>query len=122
MILIVIMLLPPLRTAKAAGFNYYTSIYIDKYPDKLDYYVGESFDKTGMRIYGNRVKADGSKDVSDLGLDGLIASPSTFTKAGSTFTGTAGQLLFYCLYCAFFGAPALEISFLSLASTMTQRY
>ena len=83
MILIVIMLLPPLRTAKAAGFNYYTSIYIDKYPDKLDYYVGESFDKTGMRIYGNRVKADGSTDVCDLGLDGLTASPSTFTKAGS---------------------------------------
>ena len=83
MLLIAILLLPPLRAARAAGFNYYTSIYIDKYPDKLDYYVGESFDKTGMRIYGNRVKADGSKDVSDLGLDGLIVSPSTFTKAGN---------------------------------------
>ena len=82
-ILIAIMLLPPLRAANAAGFNYYTSIYIYKYPDNLNYYVGESFDKTGMRIFGNRVKADGTTDVTELTLDNLIVSPSTFTKAGS---------------------------------------
>lgn len=83
LILIAIMLLPPLRAATAAGFNYYESIYIYKYPDKLNYYVGESFDKTGMRIFGNRVKADGSKDVAEFTLDNLIVSPGTFTKVGT---------------------------------------
>ena len=82
LVLIAIMILPPLRAANAAGFNYYTSIWIYKYPDKMTYTVGESFDKTGMRIFGNRTKADGSTDKCEIGIGGLTFKPATFTKAG----------------------------------------
>ena len=83
LILMAIMILPPLRTADAAGFNYYTSIFVKKNPERMEYSVGESFDKTGMQIYGNRTKADGKTDTCDLGLDDLKFSPSKFTKGGT---------------------------------------
>lgn len=83
LILVAVMLLPPLRSAAAAGFNYYTSIFVKKNPTKMEYALGESFDKSGMLIYGNRTKADGSKDQCDLGIDSLVFSPSKFTKTGT---------------------------------------
>lgn len=88
LVLIAIMILPPLRAANAAGFNYYTSIWIYKYPDKMTYTVGESFDKTGMRIFGNRTKADGSTDKCEIGIGGLTFKPATFTKAGKNIKVT----------------------------------
>ncbi len=83
LILIAIMILPPLRAANAAGFNYYTSIFVKKNPKKMEYNLDESFDKTGMQIYGNRVRADGKTDTCELGIDDLKFSPSKFTKAGT---------------------------------------
>ena len=88
LVLVAIMILPPLRAANAAGFNYYTSVWIYKYPDKLTYTVGESFDKTGMRVFGNRMKADGSTDTAELGIDNLIVTPSKFTSAGKNIKVT----------------------------------
>lgn len=83
LILIAIMILPPLRTANAAGFNYYTSIFVKKNPTKMEYNLDESFDKTGMKIYGNRMRTDGKTDTCELGIDDLKFSPSKFTKAGT---------------------------------------
>ncbi len=53
LVLIAVMLLPPLRIANAAGFDYYTSIFIYKNPDHMEYYVGDRFDKAGMEVHGN---------------------------------------------------------------------
>ncbi len=82
LILIAIMILPPLRIANAAGFNYYTSIFVKQNPKKMEYWIGESFDKTGMLIYGNRMRTDGKTDQCDLGIDDLTFSPAKFTKKG----------------------------------------
>lgn len=80
--LIVIMLLPPIRVANAADFDYYTSIFIYKNPNKMEYYVGESFDKTGMEIHGNLLRTNGTTTVYKLGLQNMTFSPAQFTKAG----------------------------------------
>ena len=53
LILIAVMVLPPLRMADAASSRYYTSIVVHKNPNKMYYDLGESFDKTGMEIFGN---------------------------------------------------------------------
>ena len=84
LILIAVMVLPPLRIAHAAGSSsYYTKIYVHKNPTKMEYEVGESFDATGMQIYGDCYNPDnGSTQTYSLGLSSLVVSPSKFTKAG----------------------------------------
>ncbi len=82
LVLIAVMLLPPLRIANAAGFDYYTSIFIYKNPDHMEYYVGDSFDKTGMEVHGNVQRTDGTTTVYKLGLQNMTFSPAEFTKAG----------------------------------------
>lgn len=83
LILIAVMVLPPLRMADAASSRYYTSIVVHKNPNKMYYDLNESFDKTGMEIYGNWYDPEtGETGIYKLGLDSLTYSPSKFTKTG----------------------------------------
>lgn len=84
LVLIAIMVLPTIRAAHAAGFNYYTGIFVYKNPDKMEYEVGDSFDPTGMVIHGYCLQTDGTTTINSLGLSSLTYSPTEFTKEGYT--------------------------------------
>ncbi len=80
-VLIALMLLP-LGVAFAVSYPYYTGIFIYKYPNKMEYEVGDSFDPTGMEIHGYCLQADGKTVINKLGLSSLTYSPKTFTEEG----------------------------------------
>ncbi|PZN12438.1 MAG: hypothetical protein DIU63_16055, partial [Proteobacteria bacterium] len=80
-VLIALMLLP-LGVTFAASYPYYTGIFIYKYPNKMEYEVGDSFDPTGMEIHGYCLQADGKTVINKLGLSSLTYSPKKFTEEG----------------------------------------
>lgn len=93
------LMLLPLGVAFAVSYPYYTGIFIYKYPDKMEYEVGESLNTTGMIIKGYCLQADGKTQINTLGTNGMTISPKTFTQEGwvqVTITlqckGSSGQM------------------------------
>ena len=69
---------------------WYTSIFVSKNPTKMSYYVGESFDPSGIVVRGYVEHSDGTVTINTLGENLLSYSPKTFTSAGTkTVTVTA---------------------------------
>ena len=69
---------------------WYTSIFVSKNPTKMSYYVGESFDPSGIAVRGYVEHSDGTVTINTLGENLLSYSPKTFTSAGTkTVTVTA---------------------------------
>ncbi len=66
-----------------AGDAWYTKIYVYTMPNKTTYTVGESFDTTGLKVYGHVERTDGSTSEYLQGMDRLRVSPSVFTASGT---------------------------------------
>jgi len=77
--LALLMLLP--ATAFADSDWWYTGIFVDTKPKKLEYRVGDKFDPTDMVVTANQTN-EGKTEKVKLPHSMLSYSPSKFTKSG----------------------------------------
>ena len=91
---VVALLLCSMGVSLAEPAQWYTSIFIKTYPNKMVYEQYSTFDPTGIVVYGNLQRSDGSTAQYQLGDGVLSYSPTTFEHAGTqTVTVTAHVIL-----------------------------
>ena len=83
--LLLVMVLSYAMPAFALPSVWYKKIYVQQNPNKMVYDIGESFDSTGMKIYGDVYDENGNYKWTNWlsNLSDMKVSPSKFTKAGN---------------------------------------